>query len=588
MHTLTALVRCRPPAAAALAALLAAACTGAIDGKGKAAGPGSHPGGPGPSTGPSNGPGSSSSGPGASGPGPAGPGAGPGSACNPIDPGPSPLRRLTRVEYDATVRSLLGTAANVAAELFPADEEQFGFDNSAEGRGLNGALAEGYLKAAERLAKDAVTRLSTLLPCDPAAKGEATCLDQFLDGFGQRAWRRPLEPGEKDNLKAAFNVGKGTGGFASGIDAVIQVMLMSPQFLYRDERGIDEPGQSYRRLTSWELASRLSYLLWGSMPDDQLFAAARDGKLSTREQIAAQARRMVGDERALAMMRNFYGQWLQLRQLDSLTKEPEAFPAWKEEIPKLMRQETEGLVQHILGKDGDGKLSTLFTAPYTFVNGPLAAFYGMTGVTGDQFRKVDVDPAQRAGIVTQGGFLASHATPEVGLTALIFRGVFVREHYLCEPLPEPPENAAEMSPPVTPTTTPRSWSKARMEIAACGACHASIDPIGYGFEGFNGIGLPTSQPTDTTGEIAGTDVSGPFSGPVELARKLAGSKQAQACVATQWFRFSQGRMEDSQRDSCSLTSLKAAFEQSGGDLRELLVALTQTDSFLFRSKGDAQ
>jgi hypothetical protein len=501
-----------------------------------------------------------------------------------VDPGPSPLRRLTRVEYDNTVRMLFGVSDKLAAELFPADEEQFGFDNSAEGRGLNGALAEGYLKAAERLAKQAVGKMETVLPCDPAAKGESTCLEQLLDGFGLRAWRRPLEPGEKENLRQVFATGKAGGGFAGGVEAVIQVMLLSPQFLYRDERGVEEPGKSYRRLTSWELASRLSYLLWGSMPDEPLFAAAREGKLSSREEIAAQARRMVKDDRAVAMMKNFYGQWLQLRQLDALDKEPGAFPAWKDETAALMRTETESLVEHILRNDA--KLETLFTAPYTFANGSLAAFYGLSGVSGTAFQKVDVDPKQRAGIVTQGGFLASHATPEPGLTALIFRGVFVREHFLCEPLPDPPADAADMSPPVTATTTPRSWSKARMEIGACGGCHGLIDPIGYGFETFDEVGLPRKGTVDASGSIDGSDVAGPFDGPVELAGKLAGSKQARACLATQWFRFAHGRMENPMRDECSLGGLRTAFERSGGDLRELLVALTQTDAFLLRSKGD--
>jgi Protein of unknown function (DUF1592)/Protein of unknown function (DUF1588)/Protein of unknown function (DUF1595)/Protein of unknown function (DUF1587)/Protein of unknown function (DUF1585) len=577
--------------AVALAALILAGCNGSIggDGTGTSGGPAvggpSQPGGPG---GP-GGPGSPGPGPVGPGPGGSGPGAGPTSSCSTIDPGPSPLRRLTRIEYDNTVQMLLGTSSRPAAELFPADEEQFGFDNSAEGRGLNGALAEGYLKAAERLSKEAVGKLASLLPCDPAAKSEAICLDQFLDGFGQRAWRRPLDAAEKDNLRQAFANGKGAGGFAAGIDAVIQVMLMSPQFLYRDERGVEEAGTHYRRLTSWELASRLSYLIWGSMPDDQLFDAARDGKLSTREQIADQARRLVKDDRALGMMNNFYGQWLQLRQLDSLSKEPEAFPAFKQDTARLMRQETETLVRNILAGDGNnaGKLEALFTANYTFVNGPLAAYYGAPDVIGTDWKKVELHPGQRAGILTQGGFLASHATPEPGLTALIFRGVFVREQLLCEPLPEPPADAAEMSPPVTATTTPRSWSKERMAIGACGTCHQLFDPIGYGFEGWNEIGLPVGKTVDTSGHINGTDVSGPYNGPVELGKKLAGSKQAQDCAATQWFRFANGRMEDSARDACSLNSVKAAFQQSGGDLKELLVALTQTDAFLLRSKGEA-
>ena len=574
---------CRKAGAGVATALFLASCTGNIVGKD---GAGSSSNTPGSGSGGGASPGSG----GGVGPGPAGPGPGPAgpsgaSGCTTVDPGPSPLRRLTRVEYDNTVRDLLGTQTRIAAELFPDDEQQFGFDNSAEGRGLNTALAEGYFAAADKLAGEAIAKLPEILACDPASKGENTCLDAFLDGFGQRAWRRPLEDGEKENLRQAFASGKGTKGtFADGINTVIQVMLMSPQFLYRDEQGVDEAGSDYKRLTSWELASRLSYLLWGSMPDEDLFTAARDGKLSTREQIAAQARRMLEDERAVAMMGNFYDQWLELRPIEFLDKDAEQFPAWKDTTAALMQTETRSLVQHVLSENP--MFGELFTAPYTFVNQELAAFYGIQGVTGDNFRKVDLDPKQYAGIVTQGGFLASHATPAPGLTALIFRGVFVREHFLCEELPEPPENATDMNPPVDATTTPRSWSQARMGIAACGACHAVIDPIGYGFEGFDEIGLHKTGQVDTSGEVLGTDVSGKFNGPVELAQKLAGSKDAQSCLATQWFRFAHGRKEDRTRDKCSLDAVQEAFMQSGGDLRELLVALTQTDAFLLRSKGD--
>jgi hypothetical protein len=513
--------------------------------------------------------------------------------CQTIDPGPSPLRRLTRNEYDNTVRDLLGDTRR-PARSFPGEETTLGFHNNAESRSVSDVLVEGYLAAAEQLAADAVANLGALLPCDPARAGEAACVDALLDGFGKRAWRRPLTAPEKDNLRAAFATGKTTGsgkGFADGASAVIQVMLLSPQFLYRHEQGVPVAGsQGYLRLGPFEVASRLSYLLWGSMPDQALMAAAEAGKLSTREEIAAQARRMLDDpQRAGPTVTEFAGQWLGLEDLATLDKEAEAFPAWKPELRAPMRGETDAFIQHVLWQ-GDGKLATLLGAPFSFMNGPLATHYGVPGVTGDAFRKVDLDPAQRVGLLTHAGLLSVFGNSDVGLTSLVFRGRFVREQLLCQPIPDPPENAQDDNPPFTPTTTAREWSLARRAKASCGACHAQLDPIGLGFESFDAIGLHRTtdkgKPVDASGELTGTDVDGAFTGVPALARKLAGSQQVRACLATQWFRYGYGR-DVTPRDACSVTTLNKAFAASGGNLRELLLALTQTDAFLFRSRGDA-
>src|SRR4051794_32069442 len=246
-------------------------------------------------------------------------------ACKTIDPGPSPLRRMTRTEYDSTVRDLLGDTRRPGSG-FPGEESTLGFHNNAETRSVSDVLVEGYLSAAERLAGDAVAHLDRLLPCDPARASENACLEMFLETFGKRAWRRPVSGPERENLRAAFTMGR-AGGFAEGISAVIQLMLVSPQFLYRTERGVPVAGTSYARLTPYEVAARLSYLLWGSMPDDQLMAAADAGKLGTRAEIEAQARRMVDDQEHTApMVTEFAGQWLNLDDLATVDKEAMAFP----------------------------------------------------------------------------------------------------------------------------------------------------------------------------------------------------------------------------------------------------------------------
>ncbi len=510
--------------------------------------------------------------------------------CQTIDPGPSPLRRLTRTEYDNTVRDLLGDTRRLARG-FPGEETTHGFRNNAETRSVSDVLVEGYLAAAEQLATDAVAKLDGILPCDHLKTGEPACLEVFLDGFGKRAWRRPITAPERENLRAAFNTGRNGGGkFSDGIATVLQVMLMSPQFLYRHELGVPVAGSDYLRLGPYELATRLSYLLWGTMPDADLLAAAEGGRLSTRADVAAQAKRMLADhKRSGAMLTEFAGQWLGLDDLATLDKEAESYPRWKPELRSALRAETDHFIEHVL-QQGDGKVSTLLTAPFSFLNGTLASYYGTPGVTGDAFQKVDVDAAQRKGLLTHGSLLSVFGNNDLGLTSLVFRGLFVREQLLCQPIPQPPENAQDDNPPFTPTTTAREWSQARRAKTTCGSCHALLDPVGLGFENFDGVGLyrtmDRGKVVDAAGELTGTDVDGPFTGVPALATKLASSKAVRECVATQWFRYGHGR-EPSGRDACSVATMNQAFAASGGDLRELLLAFTQTDAFLFRSRGEA-
>jgi hypothetical protein len=507
-------------------------------------------------------------------------------ACKPTKPGPSPMRRLSQAEYVNTVADLFGDAATLSVEFVP-EARIDGFDNNAQNRAVSNLLAQQYFDASEKLAAQAVGKLSTLLSCDPTKQSEDACLDMFLDTFGKRAWRRPLEADERANLKQAFMQGR-TATFADGIESLIQVMLLSPQFMYRYERGVPVTGADYLRLTSYEVASRLSYLLWGSMPDDKLFAAADAGQLETRDQIKAQAQRMLDDPRAAKMVRTFAAEWLRLDEIGDIEKQAAPFPAFKPELRDSMRGEVENFFDDVVWK-GDGKLATLLTAPYTFVDAPLAAYYGMKAPTGTGFEKVPTDPTQRVGFLTQSGLLSVLGVNDGGINSLIYRGLFLRERVLCQPVPDPPPDAPSMQPPVTPTTSGRQSSLDRQAIPLCGSCHGLMDNMGFGLENFDGIGLwrttDHGNPVDAHGMITGTDIDGAFNGPVDLAKKLASSKTVQECLATQWFRYGFGR-EETADDSCTLDGLKKISTSTGGGFKDLLLALTQTDTFLLRSKGD--
>src|SRR5262245_27792021 len=208
-----------------------------------------------------------------------------------VSAGASPIRRLTRFEYNNTIRDLLGDTTQPARDFAP-EEQALGFNNNATVLTVSPILAEQYMTAAEGIAERATQNLAALLPCDPS--DQQGCGRRFIETFGKRAWRRPLQAEEIERLYTVFDQARMAYDFRTGIQMAIQAMLQSPAFLYRVETGLPpEPGATYARLTGWEMASRLSYLLWGSIPDDALFAAAEAGQLSTADQVGSQARRML-------------------------------------------------------------------------------------------------------------------------------------------------------------------------------------------------------------------------------------------------------------------------------------------------------
>jgi hypothetical protein len=515
-----------------------------------------------------------------------------------VDPGPAFVRRLTHTEYDNTVRDLLGMPTTVGNQ-FPTEEVRLGFDNNAAALSVSPALAEQYLDAAESLAKAAVTtNMAKLVPCDPTAMGLDACGQQFIAAFGQRAYRRPLAAADKTLLTGVFNVGKATD-FATGVRLVVETILQSPQFLYRIEYGrapgMGDPSIAVAdgsapnptqvvRLDDWEMASRLSYVLWGSMPDDALFAAAAAGKLSTDADVAAQAARLLADPKAHDMVADFHSQWLGLGAISTLEKDATVYPAFTPTIAGLMQQEAQMFLDDVVWNES-GSLATIFTAPFTFVNGPLAKYYGIAGVTGNAFVKTPVDTTQRSGLLTQGGFLSAQAKPNQ--TSPVHRGKFVREQFLCQQLPPPPPNIQIIPPALSPTLTTRQRFSQHSASAACSVCHHLMDPIGLGFETFDGAGIYRSmengQPIDASGQVDNADaaIQGPFNGVLDLEKKLGASPDVQACVTTQWFRYAYGRAE-TDADTCSMATLSKQFAAGGFKVQDLLAALTQTRAFLYR------
>jgi hypothetical protein len=510
--------------------------------------------------------------------------------CNNINPGPSLVRRLNRFEYNNTVRDLLGDTT-APANTFPEESKtKLGLDNNASSLTVSPVLIEQYELAAENLASAAIAKMSTLLGCDPIAAGEEACGKSFISSFGQKAFRRPLAADESARLWSVLDAGRQSLDFATGVSMVIQTILQSPAFLYRVEFGSPPTnGQVAVRLTSWEMATRLSYLVWQTMPDDQLTQAAQQDALTKDDAIAAQVTRMLADPRARTMVAHFHDMWLHLQRFNTLEKDPTVFPKFSPEIAGLMSQETHQFLDHLVW-DGEGDVTTMFTAPYTYLNAKLASYYGLTA-PGDTFSKVAIDPSLRLGLLSQGGLLAT--MDKQNQTGPVQRGKFIREQLLCMEMPPPPPNVPK-APDLSPTLSTRERFTQHRADPSCSTCHSLMDQMSLSLENFDGAGqyrtLENGKPIDVSGEILSADVPGVFNGATGLAQKLGASNVVKSCVSKAWFQYVYGRPQ-ADADACTQATVDQKFKASGYKIKDLILALTQTDAFRYRNSipaGGAQ
>jgi hypothetical protein len=489
----------------------------------------------------------------------------------------APLHRLTREQYTNTVRDLLGFHEDVAADL-PIDEGAGGFFSNAIAP-VTELQLEKYRTAAEHLALAAVRNLPALVPCD-AADGEAACAARFVTQFGRRAYRRPLTAPEQARYQALFAAGRARSDFAGGIRVVLETMLQSIHFLYRFEPA--GPAAGVAPLPPYALASRLSYFLWNSTPDETLLAAAERGALGTADGVAAQAVRMLADGRFRDTATSFHLQWLGVSELEGKEKRKKLHPLWSPELRAAMREETVRFVDHVL-REGDGRLETLLTAPYSMLEGPLYDLYGVKKTT-EGWQQVALDPKQRAGLLTQASVMTTHAHWDK--SSLVHRGKLIREKLLCETLPPPPPEVNNTLPAADPKVSTRERFEEHRSDVSCARCHRLIDPLGAPFEMYDAIGnfrtTDGPAPVDSEGELRGTRASdGPANNAVELVHRLAAADEVRTCVARQWLRFALGR-EEAPEEAPSLAQALDVFRGSGYRIPALIVAITKTDAFRYQ------
>jgi hypothetical protein len=500
------------------------------------------------------------------------------------------LRRLSSREYNNVVRDLLGDTSQPANQ-FLHDSYVNGYDNGSAALAVQSDQAASYQLAAEKLAASAVTNnLSGLVGgCDVMQQTPQACLQAFLSTFAPRAYRRPLTATELQRLQDAFQAGAQAADFVTGIQTALEVILQSPQFLYREELG--PPGAMPTakgvdvQLTDYEVASELSFLLTGSLPDLQLWAAVEQGHFRSAADRQREAARLLASPSARDALRAFLHEWMGTYRLSDLSKDPKFYPTFNSTLAASMSGELDRFFDEVLWAQS-GSLRELFTSNQSFVDQRLGQLY-LDPVMGLGFQPVMLDPQLRKGILTRAGYLAVHS--DVDSSGPIARGVFVLQSILCSPPPPPPANV----PPATPASDPavkdvttRTRFDQHVSSAFCASCHTTIDGMGFGFEEFDGIGAyrtsENGNPVDTSGKVYGTgEIDGSYVGVSQLAIKLAGSHHLVDCYTKQAYRYAMGQVEPSGSDLHSLNSLSTLFS-ADARLTDMLLNIVAAPMFVTR------
>lgn len=505
-------------------------------------------------------------------------------------PGRVTIRRLNRTEYNNTVRDLTGLDLQLAND-FPSDDVGNGFDNIGDVLSLPPILMEKYLAAANQIAAAVVKNEAALNKVFPQKASDEKNLEEVVEvaranasGFAMRAFRRPLAADESERLFNLMRVAwEANASKEEIIQATLTAVLASPHFLYRVED--DNPADfvdGVRPLNDFELASRLSYFLWSSMPDERLFQLAGEKKLHTAEQLNAEVDRMLADPKSSALVENFAGQWLQLRDLEGLSPDPVKFSAFDATLRKSMRRETELLFTNILKENRS--ILELLSADYSFVDERLAKHYGIEGVSGNEFQRVELN-GKRRGMLMHGSILLLTSNPT--RTSPVKRGKWVLENLLAEPPPPPPPNVPELGAAGVTLGTLRQQMEQHRENPNCAVCHVKMDAVGFGLENFDAIGAWRDADGRETIDPSGTLPGGrKFNGPLDLVQILVEDKKVEfsRCVTTKMLTYALGRGLG-VADRCTISSIVNKLSEEEHRFATLVKAIVTSQPFIYQESG---
>jgi hypothetical protein len=574
----------------ALFATLATGCTGEITAPGT--GPGSGPNGNGSGANGSGANGSGANGSGANGSGAsAGVGGGGGggnvgtdpTVCQPGVPATSQLPRLTRTQYDNTIRDLVGIESQPSSMLAP--------DTTGS---VDQRAWDGYKAAADAISQQVManpTSRARAIPCTPSGDG-AACAQQMIETFGRRVFRRPLLAEEVTRFMTLYSrraeVTMG-GTFDEAAQLIIRSFLLSPSFIVRGETGGTADANNRIALDPYQVATRLSYMLWSSTPDDALLDAAATNQLGTPELLLAQAQRMLADTKARGMVRSFHETYAHMGALtrwDAIQRDATLYPAFNEAMVPLLSEETHRFFDHVVF-DASGSFQDLVTSPVGFVNATLAPLYGLPAASyGAELTRVDLDPVQRPGVFTRAGFLTAYSL--FNRPSAILRGAFLQKDVLCTTIGTPPPDAEGTPLPTAGLATNRERTDAQTAAAECAGCHHGlINPTGFAMESFDAIGMwqtaekDTAAPINTAATVPVGATTVDVAGAADLMTAIAASPEAKRCYAQKWVAFAYERMPNSA-DACLVDNMKDRLTQGGYTILNLIADLTQSESFRVR------
>jgi mono/diheme cytochrome c family protein len=503
------------------------------------------------------------------------------------------LRRLNRAEYVNTVRDLLRLPSFDGGSDFPKDENGYGFDNIADLLTVSPLLFEQYLKTADQAVaqlKSNRRAVQTLLVNGyPKVTfyNRGVYARQVLADLLARAYRRPVAKEEIDRVYrfVALSFAQNGEDPKNGLELALRAILVDPNFLFRAELDDGGAGGAIAPAPAdYRLASRLSYFLWSSMPDDQLFALASAGQLHDPEVLRAQVRRMLQDPKATALSQNFAGQWLLLRNLDQAAPNAKMFPQFDPELRAAMRRETEMFFAAVVAEDRS--ILDFIDGDFTFVNGPLAKLYGIPGISGPEFQRVSLAGYPRSGILTQASVLTVTSNPT--RTSPVQRGKWILDNILNQPPPTPPDNVPALDDAHRQLTgTMREKLAQHRTNPTCAACHQLMDPLGLALENYDPIGAWRTQEGGQPIDVSATMPDGkPFLGAAGLKQILRSrSDDFRRCLVEKMLIYALGRGLD-YRDVPTVDRITAELARNRDRFSSLILAITT--SALFQDPPEAR
>ena len=496
-------------------------------------------------------------------------------------------QRLTVPQYGNAIRDIFGGDINVPTAI-ETDAALDGF--VAIGASISTISPSGiekYEKAAFAIAQQVIAddaHKAVVLQCKPTGAADAVCAKETVTRLGRLLYRRPLTDPEITRLTTIFmEAAAALGGFDRGLEYAIAAMLQSPHFLYRPQVGEPDPviaGQL--RYTSLEMASRLSFFLWNSTPDDALLTAAVKGSLVDDAGLAEEIDRMLASPKARAGLRAFVADWLKLRELDNLNKDPTLFTYFSPELGPIAREETLRLFEHVVF-DLDTDVREVMTTRQTFVNPKLASMYMIISPADEGFSLVELpEDSPRVGLLGHVSILALNSHPRS--TSSTLRGRFIRESLLCDVIPPPPANVNTGLPEPSPNArTLRERMQPHLTDPVCKSCHVLMDPIGLGLENFDSIGRYRTKEVDAVIDASG-DLDGvKFQNPRALAQAIHDSYKFAPCIVRKVFSYATG-FRPTESDRPTLDTLHWDFRAGGYRMQELMKLVASSPAFRLAQK----